>query len=395
MVSIAADNRDVERCLQKIVALTRSGGAEYAEELVLKSVDGYLSVEAPPRNVGQVLMRVPWDRLAPLAPFQLSIADDDIVIRSNDAGVTSEAVALMEAVLELYNITDKIGRYRRTSPLSLLLAYPEMWTRVRQGRRQHDLLPYRRLTASEEIEVTLNSFFHSRAFHYTDTNLALPYPVLMPIIDLVNHDFRGATYFFEDQPGKEHFLALQRSVPLPGREQESFVCYGFYDAFDMWMSYGFVDESTSFVSSVATTLDVPGLGTLRLGGFGKPRAAEDLPPSVKDLQFYIPQLLVRRGSHTEVAALRIPGPQAPRALRRTLHFLIMEMAGGRPINRDLVMLAEGHVIAANRAYYSDLGTFLRALTPTDPLHKPILDNFLRVCDRQQARIEDYLAFAQG
>jgi hypothetical protein len=395
MVSIAADNREVERCLQKIVALTRSGGAEYADELLLKSVDGYLSVEAPPSSAGKVLMRVPWDRLVPLPPFRLSIVDDDIVISSHEAELTSEAVALMEALLELYNATKNIARYRRATPLTLMLSHPQLLQHVRRGRRHHDPLTHQRLLASNEDDVILESFLQSRMFDYKDLNLILPYPVLMPIIDLVNHDFRGAAYFFEDEPGRDRFLAIKRSVPVPGNENESFARYGAYDAFDTWMSYGFIDESASFVSSVAATLDLPGLGTIRLGTSLKPRALKDLPRSVGDLQLYIPQLIARRGSNIEVAALAIPGPQAPRALRRALHFLIMEMSAGRANRRDLVLQAEEQIIAANRAYYRDLLAFLRSLSPIDPRHEPIRDNFVRVCDLQLARIEDYVAVAEG
>jgi len=232
-------------------------------------------------------------------------------------------------------------------------------------------------------------------FDYKDLNLILPYLVLMPIIDLVNHDFRGKAYFFEDESGSDRFLAIKRSVPVPGNENESFARYGVYDAFDTWRSYGFIDESASFVSSVAATLYLLGLATISLGSSLKPRALKDLPPSVGDLQLYIPQVFARRGSHTEIASLAIPGPQAPRALRRALHFLIMEMSAGRANRRDLVLRAEEQIIAANRAYYRDLLAFPHGLSPTNPQHEPIRDNFIRVCDLQLARIEGYVAVAQG
>jgi hypothetical protein len=115
MVSIAADNLQVERSLRKIVALSKESGAEFSDDLVLKSVNGYLSVEAPPESAGKVLVRLPWDCLVPFSPFRLSIVNDDLVISSYEEGLTDECVTLMEALLELFNLTGKVADHRRTS----------------------------------------------------------------------------------------------------------------------------------------------------------------------------------------------------------------------------------------------------------------------------------------
>jgi hypothetical protein len=143
------------------------------------------------------------------------------------------------------------------------------------------------------------------------------------------------------------------------------------------------------------TIDLPDLGTIRLTNFDKTRDRRALPPSVSDLHFYIPALLARRTDHIEVGRLLIPGPSAPRALRRTLHFLIAEMSPGHSRQRDLVMEAERQIIAANQAYYRDLLAFLRPLGPQDPLQKPILRDFLHLCELQLARIQNYLCYAKG
>ena len=105
MVLIAADSLQVERSLRKIVALSEEAGAEFSDDLVLKSLDGDLSVEAPAESAGKVLVRLPWDCLVPFSPFRLSIANDDLAISSYEQGLTGECVVLMEALLELFNLT--------------------------------------------------------------------------------------------------------------------------------------------------------------------------------------------------------------------------------------------------------------------------------------------------
>ena len=64
MVLIAADNPQVEHSLRRIVALSEAAGAEFSDELILKSRDGYLSVEAPPESAGGCVTpdHGPWSR---------------------------------------------------------------------------------------------------------------------------------------------------------------------------------------------------------------------------------------------------------------------------------------------------------------------------------------------
>ena len=61
------------------------------------------------------------------------------------------------------------------------------------------------------------------------------------------------------------------------------------------------------------------------------------------------------------------------------------------MQRDLAMLAEQQIIDTNRAFYLGLLDYLRSLRLRDLLQGPILDNFIRLCDRQLRHIENYAA----
>jgi hypothetical protein len=188
---------------------------------------------------------------------------------------------------------------------------------------------------------------------------------------------------------------MRRSAPVPGTGNECFACYGPYDAFETWITYNFIDGRVPFVTSVAMTIDLPGLGTMRLANFHKPRFKKDLPDSVKYLWAYIPKLLAKGDHRIDTASLLIPGPRAPKALRQTLRFLISELSPHHSPHSDLVLHAENQIIAANNTYYKDLKACLQALSPADPLQKPILDEFIRLCELQLARIQVYSACAEG
>jgi hypothetical protein len=393
MVLILSDNLDVERSLQKNVTLAKDAGAVLSDELVIKCGDGTLSVEAPPECVGKPLIRLPWGCHVPVELFELSVAGDDIVVSSHDPALTSECAALMEALLELYNRTGKLNRHRRTSPWSLLAVHPELLKHLAQ-RLPGDLSAmFDRFTAAGNAdELMLASFLHTRPYDYREIEKAPPSPLLLPIIDFMNHDLRGAPVQFE--PDSDLAATVKRSVPVPGTGDECFAFYGLYDSFDTWMSYGFIDENAPFVRSVPMTIELPRLGTLRLANFVRFRPPEDLPPEMRDLHLFVPKPLARRGNHFEVTSLLIPGPQLREAVRRILAFLISEISPGHPEQCDLARLAEQQIVDANRAFYQALLGSLRSLTLKDLLQGPILDNFIRMCDRQLRHIENYAADAK-
>lgn len=395
MVSIVADNREIERCLEKIIVLAKNNGAEFSEGLVVNCLDGQMKIEAPPETAGQVVTRLPWDTLIPLPPFRLSIVDDDIVVSSREEGLTSTSVALMDAMLELYNLTGKIAEHRRRSPCLLVAAHPRLLDYLAQRHgRANPLMEL--LQSCRDHEIVLQTFLNTRAFSFYEGNEQYPpLPVLMPVIDLFNHHFAGAGYREDGRQAENRWLSIQRSAPLLGLGNESFACYGPYDAFDMWINYSFIDGRVPFVRSVEMTIDLPGLGTIELGNFFRRRAPQGVPQSVKDIAYYIPMVLRRRGNRVHVASLLIPGQHAAGALRRTLQFLIMEISPVHPKQRDLVLRAEAQILAANETYYRNLLTCLRSLAPDKPAQKGVVGDFIRVCEIQLARLQVYRGCAEG
>jgi len=400
VVLIAADTPDIERSLQKLVMLSKKAGAEFSDHMVVKCVDGSLSIAAAPDSAGKALMRLPWDCLVPLEPFHLSVIGDNIVMQSHEVGLTSACVAHMEAFIELYNLTNKLATHRRTSPWPLVASHPELLEYVTRGRgRGAYVISGKLYEPGKENELLLRSFLNSRVFNYKASGPETPnwdihLEVLMPILDCMNHHFHGSLYSYYQQ-GEDRHVTVTRSAPLLGMGDECFACYGKHDAFDTWMTYGFIDNSVSFVCSVPMTLHLPDFGTMQLGSVIKSRDSGELPESDEDLYFYIPKLLTRGPNHIGVSSLLIPGPEAPRALLRTLHFLINEIYPGHPKERDLVLQAEAQVIAVNESYYRKLSRLLASLTPIDPLHTLVLGNFIRLCELQLARIQDYSGYSKA
>ena len=394
MVLVIADNAEIERCIRRIVTLSETAGAEFSGDLVVKCIGGRLCIEAPPDSAGSELVRLPRSCLVPLRHFGIVIAGDKFVMSSHEPGLTDTCVATFEAMLELYNLTDKLAAHRRTSPWSLAASHPELLAQLAHGSRR-DLSPrwrrYRDLTAAgDRDELDLQSFFDSRMFDYAELPAGPGFPVLLPILDAMNHHSEGEPFLYDDRDKCDRVLTVARSVPLPAMRDECFASYGISDCFDIWMDYGFIDDAPGFVRSLAMEIDVAGRGTIRISDRHALRTKAELPLSVSDLHSYIPQLLARRRNQIDVGSVLVPGPHAPRALRRTLFFLIAELSPGRPPLRELVLNAEHQVIAANTAYYQALADFLRAMPLEDEVLRRIRANFMRMCELQLGCLRDYL-----
>jgi hypothetical protein len=377
----------------RIATLAEAAGAEFHRDLVVKCIGGTMSVEAPPGSAGSILMRLPWDCLVPVAPFEFSVAGDEFTIASHDPEVTGTCVALMEAMAELYNLTHKLAAHRRTSPWCLIASQPALLPKVMTGRQPPRLRDA--IESGKRGEFELRSFFSARVFDYAEKPEAAIFPVLLPILDAMNHHPQGARFHYEDPSEGAKVLRIARSKPLPRMGDECFAYYGNHDCYDTWMNYGFVDQAPTFLRSRPMKIDLPGVGTIQITDVTGTRTKPALPPPIRDLHYYLPKLLRKRGREIETASVLVPGPQAPRALRRVLALLIAELSPRQSVSRELVLHAEQQVIAGNREYYGTLKEALLGISLEDGLQQPIVDNFLRMCDIQLGRLSDYADHAQG
>ena len=279
-------------------------------------------------------------------------------------------------MFEIYNLTGKLAHHRRTSPWSLIIAHPELLSYVVPPSRDDFPFSAKDVRSGNEVKVMLASFLHSRLFAHRQSERAPSIPVLLPITDFFDHHWKGEPYSYD----RNRAVIMRRSAPLPGKGDECFARYGLHDAYDSWLTYGFVDEDVPFVRSVTTTVELPGIGTIRLDDASAPDERGIL------------RILGKKGHHLVATAVVIPGPDAPRALRRTLRMLINKLTDRH--GRDVVICAERQIIDANLAYYAELKSCLERLSVESAAHNAIRANFVRLCEGQITRLRNYLNYAE-
>jgi hypothetical protein len=376
LASVVADDQNIEKSLRKLVGLLRVGGAQIADGLVIKCLAGSLCIEAPGLRRGSPLIRLPQDCFVPLSAFRLALSGVDIVISSTQARLKKPVTAIAEALFEIYNLTGKVAHHCRTSPWSLIIAHPELLSYVVPPSRDDFPFSAKDIRSDNKAKVMLASFLHSRLFAHRQSERSPSIPVLLPITDFFDHHWKGESYSYDGNRA----LIMRRSTPLPGKGDECFARYGLHDAYDSWLTYGFVDEDVPFVRSVSTTVELPGIGTIRLDDASAPDERG------------IPQILSKKGHHLVATAVVIPGPDAARALRRTLRSLIDKLTGRH--GRDVAICAERQIIDANLTYYAELKSCLECLSVESAPHNAIRANFVRLCEGQITRLRNYLVYAE-
>ena len=388
--AVVADDRRIEKALQNLVRLLRDAGAGLADGLIIRCIAGNLSIAAPTVRGGTMLTRMPVDCLVPLSALKLALLNDEIVISRSRPGLRTETLAITKAMFDIYNLAGKVAQHRRTSPWSLIAAHPELLSYIAPPSRDDFPFSAQDIRAGHDAKIVLASFLHSRLFAHNPSGQGRSRPVLVPITDFLNHHWKGEPYSY----GSRGAVVMRCSAPLRENDDECFASYGLHDAHDTWITYGFVDADVPFVQSLATTVDLSGVGTIRFGEVPlAQREAAGL--SVQSLQSYVPRVLRRNGNRVSVAAAVIPGPQAPRALRRALRLLIGELGAPRRQQNQLVMRAEEQILEANLTYYGELKSCLQSLSVESATHSAIRDNFLRLCEGQVARLRKYPNYAAG
>lgn len=386
-IVVVADDHDIEKALRKLVVLLQAAGAAIADGLVIRCVAGDLSIEAPSVPSGTMLIRMPEHCLIPLKGFKLALVNDEIVISSPRRGLNKATVAITEAMFEVYNLSRKMAQHRSKSPWSLIASHLDLLSYITPPSRDDFPFSARDLRSGDKAKVMLASFLHSRLFTHQPNDRTRPSPVLVPITDFLNHHWTGAPYSYD----RDRAVVMRRSAPLPGKGDECFASYGLHDAYDSWISYGFVDRDVPFAQSLSMTVDLPRTGKIRLGL---------MPPetngmvSVSNLRTYIPPILSRKRHCLNVGMVLIPGPHAPRMLRRALKLLISELGAPRNRHRDLVTAAEEQIIHANVTYYVELKSLLKRLAVDHEVHRAIRASFVRLCDQQIERFRNYIGYAE-
>jgi|LauGreDrversion4_2_1035121.scaffolds.fasta_scaffold32831_3 hypothetical protein len=252
-LAIASDQQTARELLRQIAQLCARHGAQWHPQLEVDVDHGAMRLLVPPGTTGP-LISMPTDLLVPIAGAQWSDSADALRLLESPPEATAVQRELLQLHAELYNTTGKLHWWRNQHPARLVDTSPEVAAAL------EPLKPGHRAQAERSAA---EGFLATRSFAWrSDPEQGRRQPVLMPLIDLLNHHHQGAPYRIRD--GAMQIRAAQAGGP------ECFAHYGHRrDVLDLALHYGHCDSSTPFAHSAPLEISVEGMGRIRVEHQGR------------------------------------------------------------------------------------------------------------------------------
>ncbi|MGP8292357.1 tetratricopeptide repeat protein [Vreelandella zhanjiangensis] len=359
------------RPMRHICHLLSKNGAWFNPDLCIKSDNGNLSLHGTPGAPRASYMRVPMALMPQLECFDIVNRSGSLLATPNGTPLLAHQQDMMEAMMELYNATDKLKLWGESLPFAAWKA-PKVLEYLLSARPLNDnLTHYHKLfRAGEQASLLVDSFLGSRKFSVNEHSLkalgingpAMQRFALMPLVDCLNHRLNAEGFATPLVDGKP----TMRTFHVPDIETgELFVRYNLYDAVDTMLSYGFMDNACTWLSSVPVTLNVSGYLLDVQGGAMQLRG--QLPVAFEDIRSYMPALH-RKGERRAVITKLMLCTENFYSLRRVLTYIVYQlgMAHTELVARQQVAELESQLIEKNLQWWNGL----EGLTQELPVNHP-------------------------
>lgn len=346
MPTFSGDAADIEP-LQVICRTLLQHGAWFHRDLQVHAEQGELSLRSRnPEPVRMSYLRVPLRLMPVLDDFLITSDGRRLLCTAQHANVPQVQRTLMEAMLELYNLTEKLTHWE-SSYLGFWKDQDEVLQHLFSARQQSTCYAvHHNMKYGLDYEKTLaDSFIGSRkfimradSFHASEAKRTQDSMVLLPLIDSLNHR-SGVDGFKNFQTNSTSFMRIY-AQPF-GQNGELFISYNHYDPVDTLLVYGFVDESAEFFFSVPCTITV---GTLKIS-IGNPRRLFSNPyrhPLLKSLGRDAVSMSPPLNQDMQISGIPIPSVEDFEKLR-TLTDVIAEASGLVKSAQDMKFFRQGFI----------------------------------------------------
>ncbi len=382
IINLETDNSEIEHHLEILVKLCLEGGAELNDRLNIRSFEGDLSISAPaelPTN--ETLIKLPPTVLLPIPSFELELRDTEISIASISGELSATQQKLLESMVAIYNITDKVHRYQSCSTDTLYHLDRELLVRLTNTQYVSNY------DAWSKENFLLQSFLKSRYLKKkVAENSDEKVSVLMPLVDFFNHHPLAPGF----SGGAKAIKVTRYSDPEGG--EECYVRYGRQDDHQILVGYGYTETRCPAVLSIPMELPIGNTATLKLlRNYSAKHNFKQLPTALNDLAAYLSPVQFSEDKRSlTLGCLRIPPKNAPRAMRRILSFWInrMDHGGTRSEVSRLVDEAEITIVDKNHSYYTKLLSDLESCAPV-PGTEIQVENIKIMARSQLNKIEAY------
>lgn len=384
MVTFACDDAAVETLIRELADRVVALGGQINADAEISCGNGNLSIRSQATGGGdEKLIFVPETALIIASQVSFGLLGNEIILRSVDGEMGQERRSLLDLMVEIYNLTGKIAEFRAASPFLAFAQNSRISTHLLAGRHVPFEAPEAGSPDFDDHVVKL--FMKSRTLGYKFGGAREKTPVLMPVIDSLNHHPAGAQFQPVGNEG-EKGLSVNVGHPLDG-STECFALYGLYDPLDTCLFYAYVEPNTPFVRSVPCVLEAEGLGRITVEARAGAKYRGPLAKEIRDLRLFMPLVTAEAPGHVRLSHLIIPGPTRKFALRRVLGEVIklLDPTQTNSVLMRRIVKAERDLLETNIAYYRDLDRILDSSSES-----PALAELRRLAPIQRANMQAYI-----
>lgn len=376
--NINCHSHGVDTIIESFLKDLRKRGAFFNQGLCFREEAGALSISVESGRInGKALLNIPLSSMPLLCDFQFHLKPNlQLAVTIKNGALNSIAHQIMNHMVELYNKLNKLRAWNECFPFLTLKKSPAIFNILYSFRPQGQKLALYKDLYDKKVfdELLIMSFIGSREFTYKKDALAsagIETPNesekgLLTIIDFLNHKMGDSSYNINRQTGCMEICA--KNVDESG---EVFVQYGFMDALQTYLTYGFVDVNSPILFSGKIQFKLKsGLNFVILGMSGGLQRTIPLPAKQSHLNKYLPPGIKRQGEHIVVNELVIPSGKQLSYLTESLSIIIKQCDVGN-VYKDPKVLAsevqhiEQQIIASNTQFWQQFSVLVENAIKSD------------------------------
>lgn len=397
MPQIICEDPKTKKTLQAIQDLVLENAGWLHKNLGTQCEKGALSltIEGPSTEAEQ-LIKLPAEILIPANEAGFHIKNNDLICAPDKGKFSQTQIRFTELITELYNQTDKIKWHKQSCPWLTLKPYKEITDKLFEnrpagdGRKDFMAFLSGNKDAPEENKFICDSYIKTRVLGQKDKESGTTKPLLMPIVDYMNHHINGAAFSLKiHHDTGENALRINNKQPV-NSSRECFAFYNIMDSLDSYLSYYYIDREVPIIRSKTMRLPIADIGEIRIMSNPGIMQHKKIANHLKDLRQIVPQIAKNKEGNVTVSHIPITLQPMPHATRRILHTIIGILGNWKIPDTQLFKLVhdtEIKIINENIAFYNDLINSID--THKEKQDQEILSNLRNACDLQRSKLYKY------
>ena len=256
---ISTNDREMGKELEGLEkAIVDNGGWIHPNlEVKYKNETGlsvYMDGHYPPSDY---LIKLAEGLLIPVDAVNISVKGNEFIIDPDANSLSPVQLEIVRRMISIYNLTDKVRFHINEDPWIRFREAPELMYQLMRARTlKYDLDRKQRFMFGTDKNVTLEdfvakAFMSTRILGYKASPDEGSIRVLMPLIDFVNHDYRGSNFLTGGNCVGVEGVQLKNRQPFPG-SRECYAFYGMRDGLDMFSEIWFLRYGIAFCPLYST-----------------------------------------------------------------------------------------------------------------------------------------------